>query len=132
MSSKDDDSLPTNGLSIVGLAAQPIVWVSLYYVATTGAGLPAGPLGLLGAMEGISYLVVVGLVGSVLYRKSNKGSDDSLLSTTEKLSCVTLTAGLVVLATLVVQQGCVPNAKPILDYSDYLPICQETPGIFGE
>jgi hypothetical protein len=26
----------------------------------------------------------------------------------------------------------VPNAKPLLDYSAYLPICETTPGIFGE
>ena len=35
-------------LGAVGLTAQPVVWFSLYYVATTGAGLPAGPFGLLG------------------------------------------------------------------------------------
>lgn len=131
MSSKDDnDSLPNNAISVVGLIAQPVVWLSLYNVATIGAGLPAGPFGLVGAVEGLSYLVIVGLVGSVLYR--NIQSSDSPIGTTEKLSCVTLAAGLVVLASLIVQQGCVPNAKPILDYSDYLPVCQETPGLFGE
>lgn len=114
-----------------GLVAQPIVWVSLYFVATTGAGLPEGPFGLVGALEGVSYLIVVGLVGSSLFKaSSNDGRQASSIA--ERLSVVTLAVGLLVLASLVAKQGCVPNAKPILDYSDYLPVCQATPGLFGE
>ena len=41
-------------LGSVGAISQPVVWVSLYFVATTGGGLPAGPFGLLGALEGLS------------------------------------------------------------------------------
>jgi hypothetical protein len=33
----------TGVLESVGLVSQPIVWISLYSVATTGHGLPAGP-----------------------------------------------------------------------------------------
>ena len=48
-------------LESVGLVSQPIVWISLYSVATTGHGLPAGPGGSIGAVEGIAYLVVVAM-----------------------------------------------------------------------
>jgi hypothetical protein len=104
----DDSFSPI--LTTIGVAAQPIVWVSLYFVATTGSGLPNGPFGLLGGLEGIAYLVVLGLA------LGGKGLGKSL-------SRLSILAGLVVLASLVVDQGCVPNAKPILDYSDYLPVC---------
>jgi len=35
--------------------------------ATTGEGLPAGPLGLLGALEGLSYLTIVAGLGVLAY-----------------------------------------------------------------
>ena len=37
-------------------------------------GLPAGPFGLIGAAEGISYLVVIGFVASSLLSKATSGS----------------------------------------------------------
>jgi hypothetical protein len=42
-------------------------------------------------------------------------------------SRITLAFGLLTLIGLIVDQGCVPNAKPILDYSAYLPICNIDP-----
>lgn len=120
-----DDSFLTQVILTIGLAAQPVVWLSLYTVATTGAGLPAGPFGLVGATEGISYLIVVGIVVSSFLTKSTNVA-------VERTSQVTLALALLTLASLVAQQGCVPNAKPLLDYSAYLPICETTPGIFGE
>ena len=48
----------TFAASVLGLASQPVFWWSLYTLKTTGCGLPAGPFGLLGAAEGVSYLVV--------------------------------------------------------------------------
>ena len=119
-------------------------------VATTGGGLPAGPFGLLGAVEGLSYLLVVGLAGAAIWggtRRSfvvgggrdddddDDSSSDSPSSTTvsERLSLATLGLALLVLVKLIADQGCVPNAKPILDYSAYVPVCdaQQTPGFFG-
>ncbi|CAJ1923106.1 unnamed protein product [Cylindrotheca closterium] len=134
--SNDDDFEISDGnkispLGVVGIASQPIVWVSLGFVATTGAGLPAGPFGLLGAVEGLSYLIVVGLVASnVIFQER---TSDSSLETAQKLSSFTLLAALLTLLSLVKDQGCIPNAKPILDYSNYLPVCspEDTPGIFG-
>lgn len=134
-------------LDWVGIAVQPIVWISLVSVATTGGGLPAGPFGLLGAVEGLSYLLVVGLAGAAIWggtrrsfvvgggRDDDDSSSDSPSSTTvsERLSLATLGLALLVLVKLIADQGCVPNAKPILDYSAYVPVCdaQETPGSFG-
>jgi hypothetical protein len=123
-----------SSLSTMGVIAQPIVWASLYCVATTGAGLPSGPFGLIGAVEGISYLVIVALIGNALYRNmwgKDHGDRAIYLDIVERSSYVTIVVGLLVLATLVLQQGCVPNAKPIFDYSDYVPICETTPGLFG-
>eukprot|EP00581_Thalassiosira_minuscula_P014396 CAMPEP_0183731262 /NCGR_PEP_ID=MMETSP0737-20130205/34888_1 /TAXON_ID=385413 /ORGANISM="Thalassiosira miniscula, Strain CCMP1093" /LENGTH=198 /DNA_ID=CAMNT_0025963953 /DNA_START=8 /DNA_END=604 /DNA_ORIENTATION=- len=123
-SSEEESSI----LDTVGLVSQPIVWVSLYSVVTTGAGLPSGPFGLLGAVEGLSYLLVLGFALASFGRISS-----IKLKLVESLSWLTLGAGLLSLGALVAQQGCVPNAKPILDYSSYLPVCnpEQTPGLFG-
>lgn len=132
----EQDLSPTlEVLGAVGLGAQPIVWVSLFFVATTGAGLPAGPFGLLGALEGISYLIVVGLfASSALGNFEDSGSpSNDLLTRAKRVSLTTIIAALLTFASLVVNQGCIPNAKPLLDYSSYLPVCkaEDTPGIFG-
>ena len=109
--------------------------MSLATVATTGAGLPPGPFGILGALEGVSYLIMLALVGKSAYRNIAEDEDDlksgvGILA--ERLAIFTLALSLLVLASLVVRQGCVPNATPILDYSAYVPICDATPGLFGE
>ena len=117
--SSGNDGEESSPLDAVIWAAQPVVWLSLYFVQTTGAGLPAGPLGLVGAVEGLSYVVV--LAAAAL---GSKG-------TPQKVSRVTILLGLAVLASLISAQGCVPNAKPLLDYSAYLPVCEATPGFLG-
>lgn len=124
---KDSDSSLSPLVEATGLIAQPVVWISLYTVGTTGAGLPAGPLGLIGALEGVSYLVMVGLAGSVLFNSKKA-------SLAQNLSVGTITLGLLVLVKLAADQGCVPNAKPLLDYSAYVNVCNPedgTPGLFG-
>jgi hypothetical protein len=152
MSAEDDSedppevSLPrTLGAVIIAgglLIAQPVVWTSLYCVATTGAGLPAGPLGLLGALEGLSYLAILGVVGVSLVRKATTTTGSERLppsggrlgaAVIEGLSYLSLVAAILTLGGLIADQGCIPNAKPILDYSDYLPVCdaRNTPGLFG-
>lgn len=137
----DDGSEPNKDsfISAVGVGAQPVVWVSLATVATTGAGLPPGPFGLLGALEGVSYLIMLALVVRFFYQ-SAAGDGDRVNDVTssnssdvaERLAVFSLALGMLVLASLVEKQGCVPNAKPILDYSAYVPICDATPGLFGE
>ena len=137
MKFNNGDSEPNNNslVSAVGVGAQPIVWISLATVATTGAGLPPGPFGLLGALEGMSYLIMLALVGKVVYQNFVGDRDATSSNSTEfaeRLAIFSLSLGLLVLASLVEKQGCVPNAKPILDYSAYVPICDATPGLFGE
>ena len=56
-------------LGISGITASVIMLYSESILFQTGCGLPAGPLGLVGAAEGISYLGVVGLVGYSLFTK---------------------------------------------------------------
>jgi len=137
MQNDNDDSNYDRGVLqtaavTAGLVAQPIVWASLYSVATTGAGLPAGPGGLLGALVGVSYLVIVGWVaGASVVRRvpstvSERNASTAAAVAAEALSWVSLLAGLVVLARLVADQGCIPNAQPILDYSNYLPVCRSS------
>ena len=126
-----------------------MVWISLYFVKTTGGGLPAGPGGIIGAIEGLSYLLVVifalfpSLLPSLSFdeqkqQDDNGDDDDSAIVTTTTTtmtivevttlsSRITLVLGLLTLIGLIVDQGCIPNAKPILDYSAYLPICNIPP-----
>ncbi len=115
-----------------GITAQPVVWISLYSVATTGAGLPAGPFGLVGAIEGLSYLAVLGWAVTSYLPPAKRGDevleeeqDDGTWqqSLVPKLSRLTIVVAVATLLGLVADRGCVPNAKPILDYSAYLPVC---------
>ena len=117
-------------LGSAGVISQPIVWISLYFVATTGGGVPEGPFGIFGAVEGLAYLSVVGLV---FRRIINSKKSSGLLERAENLSIITLGGSLLVLASLISKQGCIPNAKPLLDYSNYVKVCntEETPGLFG-
>ena len=115
-SEDDADTIGVGTLGSIGLVSQPIVWVSLYSLATTGHGLPAGPGGSIGAVEGLAYLVVVVL--AILPTK-----DETSESLAKTLSRTSIALGLLVLAGVAAGKGCVPNAKPILDYSAYLPVC---------
>ena len=138
---EDDEEHQSISLAgVAGLISQPIVWSSLYLVRTTGGGYPAGPFGLVGLLEGISYLVVVTLAATYTWKNVVTGGrfykEDipRSVDVAERMSVITFVIALLVLLSLVVDQGCVPNAKPILDYSDYLPICnpEDTPGFFGQ
>jgi len=57
-----------------GLFTSPVAALSLYNVASTGAGLHPGPYGLVGVLEGISFLVAVVIVGAALFCKITTGS----------------------------------------------------------
>ena len=70
----DDNSLSTREsdelvLGTAGTGAALVMMYSEFVLSQTGCGLPAGPFGLVGAVEGISYLSVVGLVAYSLYKK---------------------------------------------------------------
>ena len=110
-------------LGTLGLLSQPIVWVSLYFVKTTGGGLPAGPLGIIGLTEGIAYLVILGLALAGIFTDTKSTSTNTAYGASMKLSLATLVVSLLVVINLTFDQGCIPNAKPILDYSAYVKVC---------
>lgn len=56
-------------LGAIGTVAALITFYSEYTLKTTGCGLPAGPLGLVGLAEGLSYLGVTGIGAFSLYTK---------------------------------------------------------------
>lgn len=68
----DNDTTAT-AVGAGGLVFSLIMLYSEYTLKTTGCGVPAGPAGLYGAAEGISYLYVLGLVGYSLYTKVKTG-----------------------------------------------------------
>ena len=53
----------------LGTIAALITFYSEYTLKTTGCGLPAGPFGLLGLAEGLSYLGVTGIAAYSLVKK---------------------------------------------------------------
>ncbi|KAK9074745.1 hypothetical protein SSX86_003063 [Deinandra increscens subsp. villosa] len=123
MANQSDDQLSTNGLTqnlaiAGGLVSTPVIAWSLYTLKTTGCGLPPGPAGSIGALEGVSYLVVVGIVGWSLYTKSKTGSGlpngpFGLLGAVEGLSYLSLVAILVVFGLQFYQQGSLPGPVPV-------------------
>ena len=100
-----------------GLVANPVIAWSLYTLKTTGCGLPPGPGGSIGALEGVSYLVVVGIVGWSLYTKAKTGSGlpngpFGLLGAVEGLSFLSLLAILVVFGLQFFPNGSIPGPLP--------------------
>lgn len=76
---------------------------SLYAVSPSGSGLPPGPGGSLGALEGVSYLAILGIVGWSAYTKISTGKGlpngpFGLLGAAEGLSYLALAAGIVIFA----------------------------------
>ncbi|KAF8116212.1 hypothetical protein N665_0020s0065 [Sinapis alba] len=100
-----------------GLVSTPVIGWSLYTLKTTGCGLPPGPAGSIGALEGVSYLVVLGIVGWSLYTKTKTGSGlpngpFGLLGAVEGLSYLSLLAILVVFGLQFLDNGSVPGPLP--------------------
>lgn len=107
----EPDSTLTKAVVAAGLVANPVVLVSEYFLKTTGEGLPPGPGGIYGATEGISYLVIVGVVGWSIYTKVKTGSGlpGSLLGAVEGFSYLSLVAGIVVAALVFAEKGSLPG-----------------------
>ncbi|XP_027361819.1 uncharacterized protein LOC113869600 [Abrus precatorius] len=100
-----------------GLISTPVIAWSLYTLKTTGCGLPPGPGGSIGALEGVSYLVVVGIVGWSLYTKTKTGSGlpngpFGLLGAVEGLSYLALVSIVLVFGLQYLDQGFIPAPLP--------------------
>lgn len=111
---------PTQQTALTALAvpALPIVAYSEYILGTTGCGLPPGPYGLLGAMEGVSYLVLAGIVAVSVYVKATTGKGlppgpANLLGAAEGISYLLLLLGLADAAYVFKIYGSLPSAVPV-------------------
>ncbi|GJP51126.1 hypothetical protein CLOM_g10293 [Closterium sp. NIES-68] len=103
--------------AVGGLISVPVVAWSLFTLKTTGCGLPPGPGGSLGALEGVAYLAIVGLVGWSAYTKATTGKGlpngpYGLLGAAEGLAYLTLVAAVVVFGLQLLDYGYIPPPVP--------------------
>jgi hypothetical protein len=117
--SEDVDSVGAGGVAAIGggLIANPVVWWSLYTLKTTGCGLPPGPGGSIGAIEGVSYLAIAGVIGWSVYTKVRTGSGlpqgpFGLLGAVEGFSFLTILAIVVVFGLQALDFGFIPGPLP--------------------
>lgn len=104
-------------LAGAGLLSAPVVAYSEYVLLTTGCGLPPGPGGSLGAIEGVSYLVVAGIVSLSAYSKLSTGGGlpagpSKLLGAAEGLAFLLAVAGIAAAVYVAVTYGGLPSAVP--------------------
>ena len=105
-------------LGLSGTLASLIVFYSEYTLSQTGCGLPAGPGGIYGAVEGLSYLEVAGIFILSLINKVTTGSGlpagkFGALGAAEGLSFLAVFGGIGVLAYQMIHYGYIPNAVPM-------------------
>ena len=105
-------------LGLSGTVASLIVLYSEYTLSQTGCGLPAGPGGIYGAMEGLSYLEVAGIFILSLINKVTTGSGlpagkFGALGAAEGLSFLAVFGGMGVIAYQMIHYGYIPNAVPM-------------------
>ncbi|KAL3527090.1 hypothetical protein ACH5RR_011746 [Cinchona calisaya] len=122
MAKEDQQTETGNGIiekaaMVGGLISTPVIGWSLYTLKTTGCGLPPGPGGSIGALEGVSYLVVAGIVVWSAYTKAKTGSGlptgpFGLLGAVEGLSYLSLLAIIGVFGLQFVEQGSIPGPLP--------------------
>jgi hypothetical protein len=108
-------------IGIFGILASMVVLRSEFVLKTTGCGLPAGPFGLVGAIEGMSYLGVVAtaataIVAATSENKNNSDNDNNiglLRRLAISLSVSAIIFGIFVLVFQIVDYGYIPNAVPM-------------------
>lgn len=113
------ENIGTAGTAAIvgGLIANPVVGWSLFTLKETGCGLPPGPGGSIGALEGVSYLVILGIIGWSTYSKVKKGSGlpsgpYGLLGAVEGLSFLSVLGVLVVFGLQYYDYGFIPGPVP--------------------
>ena len=115
LSLSESDQVALGG---VGTTMSLVMLCSEYVLKTTGCGLPAGPFGVIGAVEGISYLGVTALTAFSVFTKVKTGSGlpagpKGILGLAEGLSFLAIVVGIAVLLFQVVDYGYIPNAVPV-------------------
>ena len=80
--------------------------------------MPADKIGIVGAIEGISYLAVTSLVGLSLFSKISTGKGlpegpGKTLGIAEGLACSAVLLGLIVLGFQIVDYNYITNAVPM-------------------
>lgn len=104
-------------LTAVTLPALGVVAYSEFVLASSGCGLPPGPYGIYGAVEGISYLVLLAFVGLSVYVKATSGKGlppgpSNLLGAAEGLAYMLLLLGIMDAAFIIYKFGELPSAVP--------------------
>jgi hypothetical protein len=102
----------------LGVVACAVTGFSLFTLKSTGCGLPAGPNGIVGAIEGVSYLGVAALIAASAYAKKTTGKGlpagpFALLGAAEGVAYLLLLAGVYVGVAQVTEYGYIPNAVPV-------------------
>ena len=125
---------------IGSIAAAMVVLRSEFVLKTTGCGLPAGPYGVVGAMEGLSYVAVVLTCATAIANyvsssaataapavvvkrgvddeNSSSSSTSNTITRTTKLIAIALSStaillGIIVVIFQVLDYGYIPNAVPM-------------------
>lgn len=101
----------------VVLVACVVTSVSLWTLYSTGCGLPPGPLGVVGAAEGVSYLAVAGCVVAATVKKFKTGSGlpagpGGVLGGAEGVAFLVALVGLGVGVHQLLEYGFIPEAAP--------------------
>jgi hypothetical protein len=104
-------------VALAGIASNVVCDYSLYVLKTTGCGLPPGLFGLEGALEGVSYLVVVGIFIWSLVTKVSTGSGlpagkFGLVGLAEGLTFLTILGGIIIAVLNLLQYGFLPGFLP--------------------
>ncbi|KAL3919954.1 MAG: hypothetical protein SGILL_003494, partial [Bacillariaceae sp.] len=105
-------------LGVGGTFAALVTFYSEFTLKSTGCGIPAGPFGLFGLVEGLSYLGVTGVAAYSIVTKIKTGSGlaagpAGVVGAAEGLSFLAIAAGFVVLGLQVTDYGYIPNAVPM-------------------
>ena len=95
---------------VVSVSASSVVLYSEWTLSQTGCGLPAGPYGIVGGIEGISYLLVVAVAAQTILFSSNKNKEISVGFIS---SMTSILIGILVLVGQVTNYGYIPNAVPM-------------------
>lgn len=105
-------------LLVVGGVSAPVCLFSEWTLFETGCGLPAGPGGAFGAIEGVSYLALVAFLFASVQRKVTTGTGlpagpGGALGAVEGVVYLAALAGIAVAGQQLLTVGELPNAIPV-------------------